>query len=660
MSTNPSMRHYNPDWLSDDDLVANFVARLDIFSFLRDELARAPLRGGAQHYLLVGVRGSGKTTLLKRLAVAVRREADLSERLIALSFPEELYQVKHLADFWWAACEALADELDRAGRTGEADRLLEAVARAKSKARNGDPLADDGLRLLRDACAGLERRPVLLVDNLDMVFRRIGVEGRKRNNPDAPAYWALREALSTDASPIVIGASVRLSEPFTDYDKAFYDFFIPKRLGKLALEEMRLVLERLAEVRGLPEVRERVRARPGRLEALHELTGGNPRALGLIFELLRQGPNSRAVEDFERLMDITTPYYKDRFEDLAEQQQVVMHALAVCRPGAGGDLRFGRTAAEIGSHAGLATGAVSAQLDILERECLVEKNAAHGRTQYRIAEQLFRLWLQMRGSRRIRYNVMGLAEFLEALFEPEEVERGLHEEGAASGLPRAHFDFAVAEMSWARPLRHGLMAHGADSALRQTLDQGCAIEEYLPEGDLPEDVQALNRLRKQLRGCGAGGLSPEEQERLLGSMTLSQVRKETGVQTLRAPELASEEAVRLRACFATEDRNLILNGLLAEDLPLLFRKRAKGLLPLPNLRPGDADTACLGERDVPGCRAMVWRLLGVRNHVRFASDEDARAWLAWGLRNMTEELLYQLEFCCFSHLGLSVERLHSC
>ena len=82
--------HYNPDWLSDDDLLANFVARRDEFNFLRDELARAPREGSAQHYLLVGVRGSGKTTLLKRLAVAIRRDKQLSYHLIALSFPEEL------------------------------------------------------------------------------------------------------------------------------------------------------------------------------------------------------------------------------------------------------------------------------------------------------------------------------------------------------------------------------------------------------------------------------------------------------------------------------------------------------------------------------------------------------------------------------------------
>jgi tetratricopeptide (TPR) repeat protein len=634
VNTAPLLHHYNPDWLSDDDLVSNFVARSEEFTFLRNELARTPGEGSVQHYLLVGVRGSGKTTLLKRLAVAIRREEDLSNHLIALSFPEELYQVKHLADFWWAACEALADELDRLGRTGHADSILDAVERAKGSAP-GDPVADNGLRLLLRTCAELARRPVLLVDNLDMVFRRIGAEGRKRKNPHAPAYWALREALSTTTSPIVIGGSVRLSEPFTDYDKAFYDFFIPKRLGKLTLEEAHRVLERLAEVRGLPEVRERLRARSGHIEALHELTGGNPRALGLIFELLRQGPNSRAVEDFESLMDRVTPYYKARFEDLADQAQVVMHSLAVRRPGLGGDLRFGHSAAEIASHAGLSTGTVSAQLDSLEREGLVEKSAAHGRTQYRVAEQLFRLWLQMRGNRRIRQNVIWLTEFLEALFEPEEIQYCLRKD-SGGGLHRARLAFAVAEMRFAQSQRRGLMAYGTESALEHTLDQGGAIEEYLPEGDLPEDLGALMRLRERLGRCADAGLSTEEKDYIIGSIALSPERKETSVLALCSSESAGEEIARLRASFANECRDLIRMGLLAGDLPLLFRKRARGFLPLPGMRPGDAEAGCFGERDLRAYRAMLWRLLGIRKWIRFASDEDARDWLAWGEQHAAE------------------------
>jgi hypothetical protein len=238
---------YNPDWVGDDRLVAGFVARLDLYAFLRGELARTPRHGTAQHALLVGPRGAGKTTMLKRLAVAIRNDADLSGHLIALSFQEELYQLKSLADFWWAACDALCDELERRGRQAEADALGDAIDGTRPMGPRTDPQDAAGLRLLLESCARLERRPVLLVDNIDMVMQRIDTRGRTRKDPLSPAYWALREALSTAHSPVVIGGAVRLDGPFAGYDKAFYDFFAVRRLSSLSLEEVEPTARRIGK-----------------------------------------------------------------------------------------------------------------------------------------------------------------------------------------------------------------------------------------------------------------------------------------------------------------------------------------------------------------------------------------------------------------------------
>ena len=622
--------HYNPDWLSDDALVAGFIVRQAEFRLLRDDLARAPLEGSVQHYLLIGLRGAGKTTLLKRLAVAIRRDADLADHLIALSFPEELYQVKDLADFWWAACEALVDELDRLGRRTDADALMGRIDTGRAASRRGEQPANAGLALLLDTCVGLQRRPVMLVDNLDMVFDRIDKRGRKLKNPHAAAYWELREALSTAQSPIVIGGSVRLSEPFTDYDKAFYDFFIPKRLGRLELAEVRQVLEHLADRQGSPEIKARLKTRPSRIEALHDLTGGNPRAVGLIFTLLQQGPNSRAVEDFERLMDLTTPYYKARFEDLSEQAQVVMHALAVRRPGDGS----GHTAAELGAHAGLPTNVVSAQLDVLEREGLLEKSAAHGRTQYRIAEQLFRLWLQMRGNRRVRQSALGLSEFLEAMYDEEELSAALH---GASGpaLAEARLAFAMADMPGRRPDSRSLEAWGAECATRYAAESGAEINEVLPNYDLSEELATLNTLRSRLAGCTSHGLTPAEQDALVGALDLRLEAKRAAVDALCASDTATGEAERIRTLQALEKRKLLRYGLLETDLPRLYKLRTRGFFPLPHLHPDDIPPA---QRTNGGASldALAWRLVGAWDYVKFMDEAAAERWLTWGRKHAAD------------------------
>jgi len=560
--------------------------------------------------------------------VAIRRDDDLADHLIALSFPEELYQVKDLADFWWAACEALVDELDRLGRRAEADALMDRTDAGRSASRNGDLPANTGLTLLLDTCTQLQRRPVMLVDNLDMVFDRIDKQGRKRKDPHAAAYWELREALSTTRSPIVIGGSVRLSEPFTDYDKAFYDFFIPKRLGRLELAEVRQVLEHLADRQGSPEIKDRLKTRPSRIEALYDLTGGNPRAVGLIFTLLQQGPNSRAVDDFERLMDLTTPYYKARFEDLPEQAQVVMHALAVRRPGDGSGLRFGHTAAELGAHAGLATNTVSAQLDVLEREGLLEKSAAHGRTQYRIAEQLFRLWLQMRGNRRVRQSALGLSEFLEAMYDEEELSAAL--QGASgSALAEARLAFALTDMQGRRADRRSLEAWGADCAIRYAAEAGAPLDEVLPNSDLSPDLAALKDLRKRLATCSDHGLTSAEQDALVGALDLRPEAKRAAVDALCSSDTAIAEAERVRTYQLAERRKLLRFGLLESDLPLLYSLRARGFFPLPNLLPEDVAPAqkASGRANIDD---LVWRLVGAWDYVKFADETAAENWIAWG------------------------------
>lgn len=618
--------HYNPDWLDDDALVANFIARKNEFNFLRDELARAPRQGSVQHYLLIGPRGAGKTTLLKRLAIAIRREDQLSDHLIALSFPEELYQVKDLADFWWAACEAMGDELERLGEKARAAKLFDAVDNARAT-RTASP-TDEGLKTLLACASEIKQRPVLLVDNLDLVFERIDKKGRKLKDPLSPAYWALREALSTTTSPIVIGGSVRLSEPFTDYDKAFYDFFLPKRLGKLSLPEVRQVLEHLAEQQQAPEIKTRLHERPARIDALYDLTGGNPRAIGFIFQLLQQGPNSRVVEDFERLMDLTTPYYKARFEDLSEQAQVVMHALATRRPADGSALRFGHTAAEIATHAGLPTNTVSAQMDVLEREGLIEKSAAKGRTQYRIAEQLFRLWLQMRGSRRIRQNVIGLAEFLEAMYDIDEMTAELGKAGY--GLNQAQYAFAVAGTRCAASLRHGLEAHATDCLYQAIGENNREYKERLPTTDISLEIATLQRLQAQLAQTSNHGLRPEEQVTLLGSLELPLELKETSVSALCGEETSAAELLHLRTHFITEAQRMERWGLTKEDLERLFKLRTKGFLPLPKLTVGDADAVLKTRSKSTALASSIWHLVGAGAIVEF-TPVSALDWLNWGL-----------------------------
>ena len=617
-------RFYNPDWLDDDDLLDGFVARRPLFEFLRGELARTAAEGGAQHTLLIGPRGSGKTTLLKRLAVSLRRDPDLSTRLLPLSFQEELYSLKTLADFWWIACEAVSEELERAGDEAAADRFDEEIARRRIRAPGGDPLDRAGLDLLNEACARLGRRPVLLVDNIDMVMRRIDNRGRTRHDPLSPAYWALREALSAADGPVMIGGSVRLSEPFVGYEKAFYDFFTVKRLDKLSLPEVEEVLRRLAERRGLlEEWDQRTAARQGRVQALYELTGGNPRALGLIFELLRQGVNSRAIDDFERLLDLTTPYYKARMEDCSEQAQVILDALA----------RLGKAspAVEVAARAGLETRTVSAQLDLLIDEGVVEKPPGPSKkTRYAFSEQMFRIWIQMRGSRRLRQRIQCLSGILEALFSRRDIDALLEAEPEAGGHSRPVRDLVLAEWLGDRPLGRLLKARGVHG-LYEAGDGAPAWG----RDELPEEAcrrQDLLHALKRHEAC-LDGLNPLH---LVGALTIRPSEWQAALPRLCDPATAEDERRRFAPRLAREKKRLLEAGLSERQIDLLYELRVRDALPLPLLTVADAEATIKANKankakggDV---RAIVWALLKDWQ-IKVPSAKEATQWLKYARKH---------------------------
>ncbi|WP_027186499.1 tetratricopeptide repeat protein [Desulfovibrio inopinatus] len=652
MNTPPfaSARFYNPDWLSDEDLKAGFVARTGLFQLLLEDLRRTPVVGSVQHHVLVGVRGSGKTTMLKRLAVAIAEEEELKERLIALSYPEELYDVKSVGDFWWASCRALVDALDHLGFRDAADDLDDQIEERDRRDVKDDATDDEGFRLLKKTCAAIQRRPVLLVDNLDMIFQRIGKKGRKAAI-DAPSYWELRTTLSETDAPMVIGGSLRLSGPFTSQDNAFYSFFLPHRLGKLSLDDAHNIFDHLARQCGDTTLHDRLRKQPGRIRALYELTGGNPRAIHLIFELLRQGPGSQAIDDFERLLDLTTPYYKARFEDLSDQAQVVMHALAVMQRNYH-ERSFGHTAADISKRAKLETRTVSAQLDILINDGVVEKETPdNSKVQYRVSEELFRLWIQMRsGSRRIRQHVVGLTEFLEALYEQEEIKAILEAELALakSGSHRGRMLFALSAGS-------GLMnsddrrfsdACAVSSYFSDQARATCRFADAFAKDDIDADVHALSQCKDQLQHHTKiwKNAHPKAQQivnAMLGALDFSLGEKQESTSRLCDADQAQAELNRLYPLIKREKDDLVRWGMAEDEVDQIYEARSQGLLDVCRLKPDYLELKTRSE-----LHPLVMKLVGV-GRVPLSTKEEAESWFLWAQHHCREE--NAVSWACFAN-----------
>ncbi len=403
---------YNPGRLTDAEIKATFIARQGLFHELEDDIRASRPGGRPQHHLVVGRRGMGKTILLRRLDVSLR-EGPSPVPFVPLSFPEEQWTIDRLSKLWLNCLDSLADTLEREGRSSPTiDAIDSAVDTLRRDPMSEDLLAEEAEKELLRQAKEIGRRPVLLVDNLDLVFGRLGSHERKR----------LRSSLMAAGAPILIGACLSPPAETMDYSAPFYDHFKTHYLEGLSLEEMQEVLRRLAEQAGEPELLRRISEERPRLFTLHALTGGNPRTTTILFQILCQGFSKDAYQDLEALLDWVTPLYKARFEEMAPQAQMIVSTLAThWEP---------MSAGQLGTATRLGNRQISPQLDRLRKAGIVEvvpidpedrggplrDTLRGGRNGYQLAERFFNIWFLMRQStRRDRQNLISLTRFIECI-----------------------------------------------------------------------------------------------------------------------------------------------------------------------------------------------------------------------------------------------------
>lgn len=383
---------YNPQNQDKNQLIEGFVVRQKIFQRLFNTIKEAKMEVPEQHYLLLGRRGMGKTTLLLRLAYAIEDDPDVNTRLIPLVFNEEEYGVRRLFNFWERIMELLAQRLP--------DSRLEESERKQLSAAHKDD--DDAYEralydLLSEELQRTGKQIILFVDNFGNMARKLN---------DAEAH-RLRKILQSNADIRIFAASSVVLEAFYRYDHPFYEFFKVVELQGLDEKETRELLLRLAQYYRREAVARIVEQHPGRVEALRRITGGVIRTMVLLFEIFADEEDGSAFKDLEVILDRTTPLYKHRMDDLSDQQQAIVEAIAL-----NWDALSVR---EIVERTRLDSKIISAQLQQLEKNGIIEKRATTTKNHlYLVAERFFNIWFLMRHGRRSdEKRVLWLVRFFE-------------------------------------------------------------------------------------------------------------------------------------------------------------------------------------------------------------------------------------------------------
>jgi tetratricopeptide (TPR) repeat protein len=467
---------YNPQRQSHEVTKKLFAVRQKQFNLLFEKIWQEEDNSIPQHYLIVGHRGMGKTTILKRMQVEFYKH----KNFIPLLFPEEQYNVKDLAEFWLNCLDALADSLELEQYAAEKVKNIDDKIKELS-VKGSQTISEDAYQFLMTVCRELHRRPVLLVDNIGLVFNRLN----KREQ------HVLRALLSENGAPVVVGAGVTVSDDVIRYDMPFYDFFQIQYLKKLNFEEFTELLKNLATVTGSDgKVLISMQKNIPRQKTLLALTGGNPRTTVMLFKLIANGFSKDINDDLEALADEATPLYKAKYEELPMQQQIIIDAIAMNWDAI--PLNKLTTATRMKNNQ------LSPQLKRLIDDGWIETTPAYKAkgNAYLISERFFNIWfLIRRSSRRKKEQIHCLSRFLECFYGEERIKQEadifLIEDikdykQILLGLSLAESEFSNQELK--RQLRHKIY----DSIFELSETEEEILEQFeIPKEQLKKKIQIL-------------------------------------------------------------------------------------------------------------------------------------------------------------------------
>jgi len=388
---------YNPQRLDDETVESLFVVRQKYFQLLMDKINKEKPNSIPQHYLFIGQRGMGKSTLLKRLEVELRKQSSM---FIPLLFPEEQYNLNKLSEFWLNSLDAMADVLEILKRKEDV-QAIDLKVKELENIKDDEDLAKQAFQFLIEMSKTINKRAVLLIDNMSFIFDRL----------DKNEQHVLRAWLMQNDAPILVGASAVEIEDTFDYGAPFYDAFQISYLNKLSFEELLEVLNNLAKITNAQEVLINIHEEIARLKTIHQLTGGNPRTAVMLFKIIVKGFSKEINDDLEALLDEITPLYKARFEELSVQMQIIVDAIALNWD----PINLEQLRAETR----LENNQLSPQLKRLVELGWIEKlNAYKSKgSAYQISERFFNIWFLMRrSSRRQKKELYCLSKFLETFY----------------------------------------------------------------------------------------------------------------------------------------------------------------------------------------------------------------------------------------------------
>ena len=395
---------YNPSQMDKKELYNTFVAREELLHELLETIKDNTDTKSIQHIILLGARGIGKTHMLRIIENKVSDLHDLQSKWVTVNVPEEQYGVFGLIDFFEYLLKIIfhSSQLEKVDKNTYRKELLE-IEQNKNKES-----LDKIVSIFKDISQKENKQFLLLIDNIDKILAEKITEEKE--------IEYLRSILMTENFLMIIGTSTSIFEEIALYDKAFFRFFKIIHLQNLNDKEVETLLIKRAKFDGIAD-KIKLDENKNKIKAITDLTGGYPRLVLMLYEILEDKPLLDVLKTFNKLLDNLTPYYKHRMDDLAPQQQKIIDTIMLSDGQA--------SPTDVAKKTGWKPTTITSQFKRLkDLNILRIKESGEAKKRkavYEISDRLFVIWYQMRYLGVIRRRIEYIVTFLKIWYDIEEL-----------------------------------------------------------------------------------------------------------------------------------------------------------------------------------------------------------------------------------------------
>lgn len=392
---------YRPGLSFPEQLLATTVGREEILQEILTALSSQGFEEEKQNFVIMGPPGVGKTHFIRILGKILQDAEQFKSLYTVLQFPEENHRILSFADLLLGILEILGNITGDGKWTELYNTMIEEM--------NDTILIDSVMPELEHFCSASGKTLLILLENIDIFFK-----GQLRDNKNIKAF---QKFITKSSYVTFVGTSRHNLIKTEQLRRSPYNLFDIKFLDVLTQNQTIELIKKYLEWDRRSDLLQSFEDLIPRINALYEMSGGNPRLSLILYELISKESSWDVKRQIERLLDQTTPFFRERMKALEPQERALLETIALIKIDQ-------KTATNIAKNMRQSLQQTSSHLNKLLKAnyLFVTDHPNDGRSKiYRIREGFFGLWLAIGHSREQNTILPRLVEFFEQWYSEKPV-----------------------------------------------------------------------------------------------------------------------------------------------------------------------------------------------------------------------------------------------